>query len=222
LPEKGIIDLTMNQGTRPVPRLYVLTPVVGDPAGMLAGLAETLRAVSAAAVLLRLVEGDEPQLIEQVRRIAPPVQETGAALLLDGHPDLVQRTGVDGAHLAGTDALKAALPRLKPGHIAGAGALRGRHDAMVAGETGADYVMFGEPDAVGRRPSFGAVLERVAWWAELFEIPCVAYAAELDEIEALTAAGADFVAIGEALFGDPRGLEMAAADAAMRLKEPAG
>jgi thiamine-phosphate pyrophosphorylase len=221
LPEKGIIDLPMNQGTRPVPRLYVLTPALGDPAGVPAGLSAALRAVSAAAVLLRLAEADEPSLIERVRRIASPVQESGAALLLDGRPELVPRTGADGAHLAGTDALKAALRRLKPGHIAGAGAFRDRHDAMVAGEAGADYVMFGEPDAAGWRPSLGAVLDRVAWWAELFEIPCVAYARQLDEIEALAAAGADFVALGEALFGDPRGLEVAAADAAMRLKEPA-
>ena len=220
MPEKGIIDLPMNEGTRPVPRIYVLTSVVGDPAGVPAGLPEAMRAVSAAAVLLRLAEADEPSLIARVRRIAAPVQKSGVALLLDGRPELVSRTGADGAHLSGTDTLKAALPRLKPGHIAGAGALRDRHDAMVAGEAGADYVMFGEPDTAGRRPAFGAVLDRVAWWAELFEIPCVAYAAELDEIEALAAAGADFVALGEALFGDPRGVEVAAADAAMRLKEP--
>jgi thiamine-phosphate pyrophosphorylase len=85
-------------------------------------------------------------------------------------------------------------------------------------------VMFGEPDASGHCPSLGAVIDRVAWWAELFEIPCVAYAARLDDIAALAAAGADFIAIGDALFDDPRGVRTAAVDAATRLKimEPAG
>jgi thiamine-phosphate pyrophosphorylase len=66
---------------------------------------------------------------------------------------------------------------------------------MVAGEAGADYVMFGEPDREGRRPAFDAVVERLAWWAELFEVPCVGFAASLDEVEALASGGADFVAV---------------------------
>ena len=48
---------------------------------------------------------------------------------------------------------------------------------MLAAEAGADYVMFGEPDAAGHRPSFEAIAERVAWWAEVFEPPCVGFAA---------------------------------------------
>src|SRR5262249_52362723 len=80
-----------------------------------------------------------------------------------------------------------------------------RHDAMVAAEAGADYVMFGEPDAAGRRPAFDAVAERVAWWAQLFEVPCVGFAASLEELEPLAAAGADFIALGDCIFADARG-----------------
>ena len=210
----------MNEGTGPAaPRLYVFAPTASHAAD---DLAEALRGVAPAAVLVRLGEADEPTMVEEVKRIAPSVQNAGAALLLDGRPELAARA--DGAHLAGADALKAALPLLKPARIAGAGRLHSRHDAMVAAEAGADYVMFGEPDASGHRPSLGAVIDRVAWWAELFEIPCVAYAAQLDDIEALAAAGADFIAVGEALFDDPRGVRTAAVDAATRLKirEPAG
>jgi thiamine-phosphate pyrophosphorylase len=216
----------MNEATRPAaPRLYVLAPTASHAAGDLAAgdLAEALGAVAVAAVLWRLGEADDPTIVEEVKRIAPPVQGAGAALLLDGRPELAARTGADGAHLSGPDALKAALPLLKPERIAGAGRLHSRHDAMVAGEAGADYVMFGEPDASGHRPSVGAVIDRVTWWAEIFEIPCVAYAARLDDIEALAVAGADFIAVGEALFADPRGIRTAAVDAAARLKimEPA-
>jgi thiamine-phosphate pyrophosphorylase len=190
---------------------------VSDPATLSEHLAETSRSVDVAAVLLRLPDADERRLINMVKAMAPGVQGAGAALLVDGRPDIVARAGADGAHLAGPDALKAALPRLKPNHIAGAGRLRSRHDAMVVAEAGADYVMFGEPDAAGLRPSRDAVIDRVAWWAEVFEIPCVAYAAALDDIDVLVAAGADFIAVGDALFDDPRGVKAAAADAAARL-----
>jgi thiamine-phosphate pyrophosphorylase len=73
---------------------------------------------------------------------------------------------------------------------------------MLAAEAAADYVMFGEPDADGRRPGFDAVLERVSWWAEVFEAPCVGFAASLDEVEALVQSGADFIAIGDPLWND--------------------
>jgi len=216
--------MTPRPGTATAPRLYVVTPPVSEPAavcGELTGrLAEALPGLDVAAVLLRLPDTDERAMINLVKGIAPAVQGAGAALLLDGRPDIVARAGADGAHLAGPDALKAALPRLKPSHIAGAGRLHSRHDAMVCAEAGADYVMFGEPDGAGQRPPFEAVIDRVAWWAEVFEIPCVAYAAGLDEIEPLAAAGADFVAVGTALFDDPRGLRTAAADAAARLAIP--
>jgi len=202
--------------TRPAPRLYLVTPQ--DPAGLAPDLlAQALAAADVAAVLLRLPGGDERDRINRAKALASTVQDKGAALLLDGHPELAARAGADGAHLDGIDAFSAALATLKPERIAGCGGLDSRHDAMRAAEGGADYVMFGEPDASGRRPSFDAIAERVAWWAEVFEVPCVGFAASLDEVEPLAAAGADFVAVGECVFGDARGCAVAVAEAARRL-----
>jgi thiamine-phosphate pyrophosphorylase len=208
------------ESRRPAPRLYLVTPQ--DPAGLADMLArnlltQALDTTDIAAVLLRLPPGDERSQVNQAKALAPVVQDRGAALLLDGHPELAARAGADGAHLDGVDALEAALATLKPGRIAGCGALDTRHDAMLAAEAGADYVMFGEPDAAGHRPSFDAIAERIAWWAEVFEVPCVGYAAALDEVEPLAAAGADFVALGDFVFRDARGCPAALADAARRL-----
>jgi thiamine-phosphate pyrophosphorylase len=204
-------------GARLAPRLYIVTPAAGDPAALSAALGEMLGAADVAAVLVRLQDADERSLINRVKAIAPAVQAGGTALIIGGRPDIVARAGADGAHLTGVEVLQAAVPSLKPDFIAGAGGLHSRHDAMVAAEMGADYVMFGEPDAAGRLPSPESVAHRVAWWAEVFEIPCVGYAATLDAIDALVAAGADFVAAGDALFEDPRGPKAAAAEAAGRL-----
>jgi thiamine-phosphate pyrophosphorylase len=215
---KGADDqMNARSGVRPTPRLYVVTPAVSDPGALAATLNEMFGAADVAAVLLRLQDADERSLINRVKAAAPAVQAAGAALLLDGRPGIVARAGADGAHLAGSDALQAALSSLKPAYIAGAGRLHSRHDAMVAAEAGADYVMFGEPGAGGQHPSCDAVVDRVAWWAEVFEIPCVGYAPALDAIGALVTAGADFIAVGDALFDDPRGPRAAAAEAAARL-----
>jgi len=149
------------------------------------------------------------------------VQRRDVALLLDNRPELVAKAGADGAHLTGIAALTAALPKLKPERIAGAGGLRSRHDAMLAGEAGADYAMFGEPDARGGRPPFHTIEERLAWWAELIEAPCVGYAASPQEIRPLVAAGADFVALGDWIWTHPQGPAAVVKTAADSLSEPA-
>ena len=178
---------------RPAPRLYLATPEVDDPAQLASELPELLTAADVAAVLLRLKPVDQRTMISQVKMLAPVIQNAGAALLLDGHVELVARAGADGAHLNSLAALEDAMPSLKPDRIAGVGGLVTRHDSMAAGEAGADYVLFGEPDAEGQRPSIEAIAERLQWWAELFEPPCVGFAASREEAYEFAAAGADFV-----------------------------
>jgi thiamine-phosphate pyrophosphorylase len=208
----------------PAPRLYVVTAAVDDTAAATPALRAVLGAADIAAVLLRLAPADERSLINRIKTLAPIIQGAGAALVLDGHAELAARAGADGAHIHGIDPFLQALSALKPERIAGAGGLASRHDAMLAAEGGADYVMFGEPEPDGYRPAFAAVLERVGWWAEVFEAPCVAYAAGLDEVAPLVAAGADFVALGDWVWADPDGAAVVVAAAARRLaaKEPVG
>jgi thiamine-phosphate pyrophosphorylase len=202
---------------RPAPRFYLVTPRLGEVQPFSAGLASALASADVAAVLLRLAEADERTLINRAKALASTVQEKNAALLLDGHADLVARAGADGAHLTGFAQFNEAIERLKPERIAGAGGLATRHDAMAAAELGADYVMFGEPDLTGARPAFAAVEERVAWWAEVFEAPCVGYAADPAEIERLVAAGADFIALGDWLWHEPQAIPARLADLAAAL-----
>lgn len=205
---------------RPAPRLYLVTPPVADAQGFASDLRVALDAGDIAAVLLRLPEGDERTQINRVKALAPPVQDKGAALLIDGHADLVARGGADGAHLTGIEAFNEAVGLLKRERIVGIGGLAMRHDAMAAAKAGADYLMFGAPDARGTRQNFAAIEERVAWWAEVFEIPCVGYAAALEEVAPLAAVGADFVALGDWLWRDAANV-IAQAAAQMRLPENA-
>ena len=206
--------------TRPLPRLYLATPVVDDPSQLAAQLPALLAAADVAAVLVQLAPSPDPRtLISRIKALAPAIQNGGAALLLDGHADLVARGGADGAHLTGIAAMQDSLPSLKPDRIAGVGGLSTRHDAMIAGEASADYVLFGEAGENGERPSAEAIAERLQWWAELFEPPCVGYAASRDEAHAFAAAGADFVLVADMIWSDQAGSAAALADVAAALKE---
>jgi thiamine-phosphate pyrophosphorylase len=204
---------------RPTPRLYLATPVVDDPQSLAAGLPGLLAGADIAAVLLRLQPSDPRSMISRVKTLAPAIQNAGAALLLDGHADLVARSGADGAHLTGIKALEQALPTLKPDRIAGVGGLATRHDSMSAGEVGADYVLFGEPDEQGKRPAADAIADRLQWWAELFEPPCVGFATSREEAYEFALAGADFVLVGDMVWADPRGAAAALADIGQAVRQ---
>jgi thiamine-phosphate pyrophosphorylase len=204
---------------RPVPRLYLATPEVDDPQALLASLPRLLAGADVAAVLVRLKPTDQRTMISRVKALAPAIQDKGAALLLDGHVELVARAGADGAHLTGIKALEDALPSLRPDRIAGVGGLTTRHDSMAAGELGADYVLFGEPDEHGQRPSVDAISERLQWWDELFEPPCIGFATSREEACEFAAAGADFILVGDFIWADPRGAEAALMEAEQAIRQ---
>lgn len=204
---------TKSPPQRPVPRLYLATPLIADPAQLVSELPALLAAADVAAVLLRLTPGDERSIIQRTKALAPLVQSAGAALLIDQHFAQVARSGADGANVSGVEAMQEAMPTLKPDRILGVGGLVTRHDAMVAGEAGADYVLFGEPDAQGERPSSDAICERLDWWAELFEPPCVGFASTIEEAELFAASGADFVLLSDFIWEESRGAKAALIEA---------
>ena len=184
-------------------KLYLLTPPLreADLEAFASTLAAALKAGGVACVLARLAPGAEGGGKKIVGRLLEIASDAGAALLVDNDTRLAARGGADGAHISGdAAALKEALDSLKPERIVGAGLLRTRDDAMNAGEAGADYVMFGEPRRDGFTPPVDETIERVAWWAEIFEPPCVGYAASLGDVGPLAEAGADFVALGDAIW----------------------
>jgi thiamine-phosphate pyrophosphorylase len=210
---------TKSPPPRPAPRLYLATPELDDPSQLAASLPGLLAGADVAAVLLRLRETDQKTMISRIKALASTVQDSGAALLLDGHVELVARAGADGAHLNGIAAMEDAMPSLKPDRIAGVGGLATRHDSMAAGEAGADYVLFGEPDAKGQRPSVEAIAERLQWWEELFEPPCVGFAVSREEAVEFAAAGADFILVGDFIWADPRGAKTALAEVEQAIQQ---
>ena len=95
--------------------------------------------------------------------------------------------------------------RLKSDRALGVGAIRTRDEAMMLGEVGVDYLMFGEPRPDGFLPPLEKVIERASWWAEIFETPCVAFAPSLEAVEPLAATQAEFIGLSDAVWTHPEG-----------------
>lgn len=187
-----------NNLPKSAPRLVLFAPPLdAEPAAAL--ISQACDCADIASIILRTHGKTDTEIVATVRRMLPVAVEKAAALLIEDRADLAEEIKSDGVHFSNFPAQAAELPPLKPHFIAGAAGLASRHDAMSAGETGADYVMFGEP-AGGTRPPLAMLAERIAWWAEIFNVPCVAFAASLDEVPALVKAGADFVALDQAIW----------------------
>ena len=193
-------------------QLVLVTPPVEGPEAILPPLQEALAGGPVAAVILRLAAPGDRASVNIVKAFAKVIQPAGAALMVEGAIDAVARGGADGLHMAFDEPrLTEAVERLKPERMVGVAGLKSRDDAMSAGERGCDYVMFGDPmvsrqpEKNGALPPFPAVVERVAWWADLFEIPVVGFAPDIDAAARLAAVRADFVALGDAVWDHPAG-----------------
>jgi thiamine-phosphate pyrophosphorylase len=163
-------------------------------------LAAALAATRVASVLIVPVAGATLQT-SVAQALIQSAQRAGAAALVADDAGLARSLGADGVHLrAGKDAAKAyATARGTVGRqgIVGVDAGISRHDAMALAEAGADYIAFGAPAHLkDREKARDRRDELIAWWAEIFETPCVAFDVETPaEAETLASAGADFVAL---------------------------
>ena len=188
---------------RPPCQLYLISPVdVGGP--FPDRLARALDAGPVAAFQFRVKDADQ----HEAARLAEPLQRLCAdrevAFIVNDSIALAKRLGADGVHLGQGDGDPAEARRvLGPAVQIGVTCHDSRHLAMEAGEAGADYVAFGSffptiTKEVTHRPDPSIL----AWWAAVFELPCVAIGG-ITPVNAapLVAAGADFLAVSHAVWG---------------------
>jgi thiamine-phosphate pyrophosphorylase len=189
-------------------RLYLVTPPRLDPAAFRDPLAAALDAGDVACVQLRLKDAGDDAVRRAIDVLRPVVQSRDVAFILNDRPDLAASTGCDGVHVGQEDAPYAAARRAMGANaIVGVTCHASRHLAMEAGEAGADYVAFGAFFPTGtKETTHRAEPEILAWWAEIFEIPCVAIGGITPaNCGPLVAAGADFLAVVSAVWDHPDG-----------------
>lgn len=173
------------------PRLYL---EIAPGEGAITRLRAALAAARIEAVLLHppaVSTGSKDGLGEMVRA----AQSAGSAALITANAELARQLRADGVHLPWSPTIEDdyahARKALGSDGIVGVGAGNTRHDAMTLGEAGADYLAFAPTNESGVEQ-----IERVAWWAEIFEIPCVAMGvSDSRHAAALLDAGADFLGV---------------------------
>jgi thiamine-phosphate pyrophosphorylase len=148
------------------------------------------------------------------------------AALVDTDVHLARALRADGVHIRAAKDLQGAYAeareRLGQRAIVGVDPAISRHDAMAAAEAGADYMAFGAPPHLSDRDKARSRRdELIAWWAEIFQVPCVAFDVESPrEAEALSAAGADFVAVRLVAGTTPASVRDLLAEIAAAIRQP--
>lgn len=169
-------------------------------AGARERLAAALDAAPVSSVLV-LPSPGKSLAIDQTRALVELAQKRNVAALLLDDPRTARTLRADGVHLSFSADIEtvyaAARDQLGGRALIGVSPGTSRHDAMTLAEAGADYVAFepvGDGGADDEEPS--RQLDLVSWWAEIFEVPSVAFGAETAaEARILAEAGADFVAL---------------------------
>lgn len=173
-------------------RLYV--EVEAGPAAA-DRLAAAFGAADIASVLIRPPQGSVLDA-KTAQPLVALAQVKGAAALIADNWELARVLRADGVHLSAGDdpeaRIEAAREILGGRGIVGANPGRSRHDAMTLAELGADYMAF-SPEGEGGAEERD---ELAAWWAEIFEIPCVALGVTtVAEAVALQAAQCEFIGL---------------------------
>ncbi len=196
-------------------RLFLITPRVVDAAAFAPKLEAALAAGDIASLLIAPDAATENDLQTIAETLVPIAQKHDVAALVLGNSRVMGRARADGIHIeAGGEALKEAIEALQPKSIVGAGNIRVRHEAMEAGEAGADYIFFGLLDLEEGEEAHRKTIDLGAWWAELFEPPCVLLSGRsMESVEACARTGADFVAGRAAIWEHPEGPAAAIAEA---------
>ena len=203
--------------TDALPRFYLVTPEIDDIEAFVPLLEEALGAADVACLLIRSASADEGTIKRDFKRLSAIAQPRGIACLIPEAAHLAARVDADGVHLdarqpAHESRLEEALASAKSKRIVGIGGLGSRDGAMTAGEHDVDYLMFGDDAAVG-----DTTVEQVTWWAEIFNVPCVGFVGNLAILPELAKAGAEFVALCDAVWLDPRGPATALTEAKVLL-----
>lgn len=203
-------------------QLYLISPLDVD-GGFPSRLERALAAGEVAAFQFRVKGLDE----HQAARLAGPLQDICAAkdcaFIVNDSVTLAKRLKADGVHLGQSDGdVREAREMLGRDVQIGVTCHASRHLAMEAGEAGADYVAFGAffPSATkasDHRPE----PDILAWWQQIFEIPCVAIGGITPaNCAPLVRAGADFLAVSNAVWEGDEAEAVAAFHRAMAGSRP--
>ncbi len=179
-------------------QIYLITPPEIELASFPDQLAQVLDTAPVACIRLGLSSHDESHISRVADACRAVAHARDVALVIADHSLLAVNLGLDGVHLSdGARRVRRVREELGKEAIIGAFCAASRHDGMIAGEAGADYVAFGPVGVNLLGDGAQAEIELFSWWSEMIEVPVVAEGALDEDSLAALAPVSDFIALGQ-------------------------
>ena len=183
------------------PKLYIVSPAEFEIDTFAEQLKPILDTVEVSCFRLALSTQDEKIIGKSADLVRHICHSRDVAVVIENHFLLVQKYGLDGVHLSdGSRNVGKARKNLGKDTIIGAFCGSSKHDGLIAGEAGADYVSFGPLNKTTLRDGNIAHSDLFKWWSTMIEIPVLAEGAldkkVIGELKNLT----DFLAFGDELW----------------------
>ncbi|MCZ2157987.1 thiamine phosphate synthase [Bartonella sp. 220] len=163
---------------------------------------QSLQTKSFACVILYDSQDDDVFLQKQAQLYGEDIQRADSALLIAGDSRIAGRIKADGLHVEGDfNALANLENQKKEQKIIGFGNVRNRHSAMLAGEAGVDYLLFGKLGADKKPHAHPRNVQLGQWWAEVMEIPAIVQAgSDFASFDEVLKTACEFIAVEEIIF----------------------
>ena len=216
-------------------QLYLISPPTVGISAFKESLAAALSAGNVGAFQLRLKQADDDSIKHAIRELMPVCRDAGVAFIINDRPDLCAEFSCDGVHIGQEDLINTSAIASWRAHeapleadsratmaairdmvgddaVIGVTCHASKHLAMEAGEAGADYVAFGAFYPTTSKPAeklakWGTpTTDILEWWHAYMTLPCVAIGGiNPNNCSQLIQAGADFIAVINAVWNHPQG-----------------
>ncbi|WP_085907211.1 thiamine phosphate synthase [Kiloniella majae] len=195
--------------------IYLLTPsdLLSADKNVEQFKASYIQALDGGGISCVLLSGtaDNTEVLKKAVEILQPItQERDIAFLIEDDYQNAKAFGCDGVHLNDAGNYKEAREHFGTDYIVGVDCGISRHDAILVGEAGADYVAFNnrrplpeieDPDVREFEEGGPKGLELLTWWQTMMTPPCVSMDdIPIEAIKSHADAGADFIAIQTAIW----------------------
>lgn len=157
-----------------------------------------------ASLILPQWDMDDATFQRHAETIMPQAQAAGVAVMIAGDVRIAMRARADGVHVEGKRLeLEEIVEKHQEKLMVGAGGADSRDVALDLGEAQPDYMFFGRFGYDNKPEPHPRNLKLGEWWAQMVRIPCIVLGgAQIASVVNVAATGADFVALGAAVFAD--------------------
>ena len=189
------------------PKLYIVSPAEFEIDTFAEQLKPILDTVEVSCFRLALSTQDEKIIGKSADLVRHICHSRDVAVVIENHFLLVQKYGLDGVHLSdGSRNVGKARKNLGKDAIIGTFCGSSKHDGLISGEAGADYVSFGPLSKSTLRDGNIAHSDLFTWWSTMIEIPVIAEGRLNKKVIGELRKATDFLAFGDELWREKNSL----------------